>query len=106
VNRSFNETTLRRFREIPSEDVLVALSEHMKADSTYIPVKDTTSRRWHVHTTRGDFEILTTGPKWLDTRAAKGGGGAIDLAMHVMGLPFVDAVKLLTKKFYLADRHN
>jgi hypothetical protein len=39
----------------------------------------------------------------LDTRAAKGGGGAIDLAMHVMGLSFVDGVKLLTKKLYLAD---
>jgi hypothetical protein len=46
----------------------------------------------------GEFEILTTGPKWYDTRAKKGGGGAIDLAMHVLGLSFVDAVKLLTQK--------
>jgi hypothetical protein len=43
----------------------------------------------------GEFEILTTGVKWLDTRANKGGGGAIDLAMHVLHLSFVDAVKLL-----------
>ena len=41
-------------------------------------------------------EILTTGPKWYDTRARKGGGGAIDLAMHVLGVSFVDAVKQLT----------
>jgi hypothetical protein len=40
---------------------------------------------------------LTTGPKWYDTRAGKGGGGAIDLAMHVLGLSFVDAVKSLNK---------
>ena len=36
-------------------------------------------------------------PKWYDTRARKGGGGAIDLAMHVLGLTFVDAVKSLNK---------
>ena len=46
----------------------------------------------------GDFEILTTGPKWYDTRARKGGGGAIDLAMHVLGLSFVDAVRRLTEQ--------
>jgi hypothetical protein len=39
----------------------------------FIPVKDADSRRWHVHTTQGDFEILTTGLKWYDTRARKGG---------------------------------
>ena len=100
MNRSFSAATLKRFREIPSEDVLVALSNHVKADPTYIPVKDATSRRWHVQTTRGEFEILTTHTKWFDTRAKMGGGGAIDLAMHVMGLPFVDAVKLLTKELY------
>jgi hypothetical protein len=32
-----------------------------------------------------------------DTRARKGGGGAIDLAMHVLGLSFADAVKHLTE---------
>jgi hypothetical protein len=47
---------------------------------------------------RGEFEILTTGPKWYDTRARRGGGGAIDLAIHVLGLSFVDAVKHLTSE--------
>jgi hypothetical protein len=32
-----------------------------------------------VHTTQGDFEILTTGLKWYDTPARKVGGGAIGL---------------------------
>lgn len=98
--------TLRRFREIPSADVLAALAEHLKADPTYVPVKDGSSRRWHVHTDRGDFEILTTGLKWFDMRAEKGGGGAIDLVMHMMGLPFVDAVKFLTKRFQLSGRRT
>ena len=51
-----------------------------------------------MHTTCGEFEILTTGTKWYDTRAKKGGGGAIDLAMHVLRLSFVDAVRRLTRK--------
>jgi hypothetical protein len=97
VRRSFSSVTLARLRELPSEAVLARLAIEIKPDPTFTPVKDTDSRRWFAHTTRGDFEILTTGPKWYDTRARKGGGGAIDLAMHVLGLSFVDAVKRLTE---------
>ena len=43
----------------------------------------------------GMVELLVTGPKWYDTRAEKGGGGAIDLAMHLLRLDFVSAVKRL-----------
>jgi hypothetical protein len=97
VRRSFNTATLTRFREMSSEDALTMLAIDVKADPTYVPLKALQSRRWHARTSCGDFEILTTGPKWYDTRAKKGGGGAIDLAMHVLGLSFVDAVKLLTE---------
>jgi hypothetical protein len=83
---------------MPAGDALAFVAIHVKADPTYLPLKTDHSRRWHVHTARGEFEILTTGPKWYDTRARQGGGGAIDLAMHVLGLSFVDAVKHLTSK--------
>lgn len=66
-----------------------------KADPTFIPSKGARTRRWNVYTERGNYEILTTGCKWYDTRARVGGGGAIDLTMHVLGLSFVDAVKRL-----------
>ena len=85
-------------RELPCEQVLARFAIGLKADPTFAPLKDTRSRRWHAHTMHGDFELLTTGPKWYDTRARKGGGGAIDLAMHVLGLSFVDAVKRLTEE--------
>jgi len=81
---------------MPASDALALLATHIKLDPTYLPVKDDHSRRWHVSTVRGEFEILTTGVKWYDTRARAGGGGAIDLAMHLLGLSFVDAVKHLT----------
>jgi len=38
-------------------------------------------------------ELLVTGARFLDTRADKGGGGAIDLAMYLFRLSFVDALK-------------
>ena len=98
MRRTFSRATLSSLREMPSEDALALLATHYKADPTYLPVKDSRSRRWYVHTERGDFEILTTGPKWYDGRARTGGGGAIDLAMHLQQISFVDAVKLLIER--------
>ena len=95
MRRSFDRATLTPLREMPSEDALALLAIHCKPDSSYQPVKQPTTRRWHAHTSGGEFEILTTGTKWYDTRAKIGGGGAIDLAMHVLRLPFVDAVRIL-----------
>lgn len=93
--RSFDAATLTRLREMAAGDALALLAIHVKADPTYLPIKADHSCRWHASTTRGEFELLTTGPKWYDTRAHRGGGGAIDLAMHVLGLSFVEAVRHL-----------
>jgi hypothetical protein len=96
LRRLFSAATLTRLREMRADDALALLAIHVKADPTYVPVKVDHSRRWQVCSARGEFEILTTGTKWYDMRARQGGGGAIDLAMHVLGLSFVDAVKYLT----------
>jgi hypothetical protein len=53
---------------MPSEDALVLLAIHCKPDP------------------------------WYDTRAKIGGGDAIDLAMHVLRLSFVDAVRTLIER--------
>jgi hypothetical protein len=99
VRRSFDQAKLTALREMSSEDSLALLALHYKADPTFVPTKDPRSRRWHVRTVCGEFEILTTGPhKWYDTRAKKGGGGAIDLAMHLRQVSFVDAVKILAER--------
>ena len=42
-----------------------------------------------------DWELLLSGPKWFDTRASKGGGGAVDLVMHLWGVPFKKAAEML-----------
>jgi hypothetical protein len=96
--RPFSPAALARLREQPSEEILARLAIDLKVDSTFAPVKAIRSRRWHVHAASGDFEILTTGLKWYDTHARKGGGGAIDLTMHLLGVSFVEAVSLLTEQ--------
>ena len=98
MKRKFSPATLASLREMPSEDALGLLAIYLKADPTYLPVKDPQSRRWHAQTPVGEFELLITGQKWWDTRAAKGGGGAIDLTMHLLQLSFVDAVRLLMER--------
>ena len=98
MRRSFDRATLTPLREMPSEDALVLLAIHCKPDPNYQPVNEPTTRRWHARTSGGEFEILTTGSKWYDTRAKIGGGGAIDLAMHVLRLSFVDAVRILIER--------
>ena len=82
---------------MPSERVLRQLSIQVKADSTGLPRKSRESRRWHVLTDRGQFEILTTGRLWFDTRERRG-GSAIDLAMHLLGISFVEAVRRLSEE--------
>jgi hypothetical protein len=94
--RSFDEAMLEKLRRMPSDQVLRRLAIHLKPDRTYAPRKTPGSRRWHLLTERGDFEILTTGSRWFDTRERRGGGSAIDLAMHLLGVSFVEAVKRLT----------
>jgi hypothetical protein len=96
MRRSFDRATLAAFRGMASEEALTLLSISCRPDLSFRPMKQATTRRWHVLTTSGEFEILTTGTKWYDTRARTGGGGAIDLAMHLRQVSFVEAVKLLT----------
>jgi len=50
-----------------------------------------------------DFELLTTGLKWFDTRANVGGGGSIDLAMHLLQLDFKQAVRKLRRPLAIVN---
>lgn len=88
--------SLKRWRALDAVLVLNEVAEHAKADAAYEPVKDRSSSRWHASCRGSDFELLLTGPKFWDTRAQVGGGGAIDLVMHLENRSFKDAVARLT----------
>ncbi|MGV4008816.1 hypothetical protein ACV8SI_25645 [Citrobacter freundii] len=93
--RSFSPELLDQFRAMPVPAALDALGVYWKRDPDFVPVKDKMTVRLNVSLGGGVVELLATGPKWYDTRAEKGGGGAVDLAMHLLRLDFVNAVKRL-----------
>lgn len=83
-----DKLTLERWRALDASRVLLRIADYAKPDAAYVPIKDSASSRWHVSAGGRDFELLLTGPKFWDTRSSVGGGGAIDLVMHVERLSF------------------
>lgn len=95
---SVDNSTLKRWRDLDAIVVLNALADHIKLDRTFQPTTSRLSTRWIVHAAGREWEMLCTGPKFWDTRAERGGGGAIDLVMHLHRIPFKAAVALLKEK--------
>lgn len=91
-----DNSELERWRAMDAHAVLLKLAGWLKADQTYVPTTPgRDSVRVHVSAAGSDWELLLTGAKWYDTRSRVGGGGAIDLVMHVWDMRFRDAVKYL-----------
>lgn len=96
--RTVDNSDLERWRSLPSTLVLSGLADHTKQDQAFEPTKSSGTSRWHATAQGRDFEILCTREKFFDTRASVGGGGAIDLAMHLLSLDFKGAVRVLRTK--------
>lgn len=96
--RSVDNIELERWRALASVDALASLADYAKQDASFVPRASHSSTRWHVTAGQSDFELLCTGPKFWDTRANRGGGGALDLAMHLHGVGFKQAAQLLRSK--------
>lgn len=86
---------LTRFRSVSAVNALIALASCAKRDISFVPTKAKGTERWHATVGSAHFELLLQGPKFFDTRARIGGGGAIDLAIHLHGLQFKEAIALL-----------
>lgn len=93
--RAVDNSDLSRWRGLDAHQVLTLLGCYCKEDPSYVPTVAKRTRRFHVDVAGSDFELLLTGPKYYDMRAAKGGGGAIDLVMHLWGVPFKKAALML-----------
>ena len=78
-------------------EVLCRLAEYVKEEPDFVPRGDRRTRRFYVNAAGHDWELLLTGPKWFDVQSGAGGGGAVDLAMHLWRLPFKQAVRVLVK---------
>lgn len=78
--------TTERLRNIPLPEVLLALgAKHDRYDKA----------RWH--TPKGVVSV--TGMKFFNWNGSVGGGGAIDLVMHVFGFDFKGALAWLSHHF-------
>lgn len=93
-----DKSDLERWRTMSSEVALASLSDYAKKDQDYRPVRDSASSRWHVTARGAEFEIICTGAKFFDTRTGTGGGGAVDLAIHLFGVSFKQATVLVRSR--------
>lgn len=96
--RAVDKSELERLRRRPAVEVLLELADHAKVDRTFTPASSHATSRWHARVGSAEFELLLNGVKFWDTRAAKGGGGAIDLAMHLYGATFKRAIEILRER--------
>ncbi|TXI72349.1 MAG: hypothetical protein E6Q42_14475 [Dechloromonas sp.] len=90
-----NKTELEQLRGIDAAAILPRLVDYAKADPSFVPISGEPTTRWHVTAQGRNFELLLTGPKFYDTRQKRGGGGAIDLVMHLYQIDFKKAVDRL-----------
>lgn len=96
----WSASDVQKARCVPLLTVLSYVGDYVKEDRDYTPGDPSVgSRRFHVNCSKRDFRLILTGEKWLDELVDRnagncGGGGAIDLVMHLQGLNFVQAVKV------------
>ncbi len=93
-----DEHLLQHWRNLDASHVLAALADYVKKDPDFKPLKNSQTSRWHARVGAYEFELICTGPKFLDTRTGQGGGGAVNMAMYLLGLSFRKAVLLLRSK--------
>ncbi|ENY4077014.1 MULTISPECIES: hypothetical protein [Betaproteobacteria] len=90
-----DDAEIARLRAMSVDDTLTLLGLYAKLDRDYQPHKSAQSKRVNVSVDSTVIELVVTGAKWYDARAQRGGGGAIDLTMHLYREPFVKAVQRL-----------
>jgi hypothetical protein len=93
--RAVDNFELDRLRGLDALRVLGLLAEHVKVDPDFRPRQARSTQRLHVRAAGADWELLVDGPKFYDTRARRGGGGAVDLVVHLWQVPFKKAIRIL-----------
>jgi len=84
-------------RRISVPDVATALGLYCKRDISYRSQIHLKSECYHIGVGSAVFQIVVTGQKWFSCSYGVGGGGAIDLTMHLFGESFQAALLRLEK---------
>lgn len=90
-----NNRQLARWKNLDTVLVLAAVADHAKRDDSYLTRKHCASSRWHVSADGNDYELIVTGTKFWGAHARRGGGGALDVVMHLLPLDFKKASRQL-----------
>lgn len=95
--QSVGNFALERWRSLDALLVLEKLGCYVKVDHTFEPLTAHGTQRYYVNAKGQDFELLLLGPKFFDTHLQRGGGGAVDLVMHMHQVDFKGATELLRR---------
>ena len=96
MKRRFDEKILEILRNKPLTWAMDHVGFMVHEDRTFTPFKDKRTKLYYVSRGFENYEILVTGPKWIDKRnTEKSGGGCIDLVMYLCKTDFVGAVNRL-----------
>jgi len=95
MQKLVDDRVLEHWRALDALVVLERLGCYAKRDVSFLPITAKNTARYHVNANGRDWELLITGAKFWDTRANKGGGGAVDLAMHLFAVDFKHALLML-----------
>lgn len=91
----FSQSELNRLRAMSVEATLKLFNLPFRVDEDYRSYKNTDSKKLIVTIDSRQVELIITGEKWYDVESKRGGGGAIDLTMHLFREPFKAAAKRL-----------
>lgn len=100
MTQPFSGRETDKARSVPFRTVLEYLGAHVKQDKDYAPLDPLRrSVRLQVGYQGRDYRLVVTGEKFVNELLSlevphRGGGGAIDLVMHITGLGFVQSVKI------------
>lgn len=94
--RKFAQDQIAKARAVPLLDALEALGYYVSKDTAFEPRKTKRTISVFVSNDADVRELIITGEKWYDKREQIGGGGAIDLVMHLRQISFSRAVRLLS----------
>lgn len=95
---SVDNSSLQRWQAMDAAETLQALAEWAKQDRSFRERTAKGTTRWHVCVQGKEYEVLCSGSKFFDLRQQTGGGGAVDLAMHLLGLTFKQAIRALRER--------
>ncbi|KPY55670.1 hypothetical protein [Pseudomonas amygdali] len=93
--KSFDDELITRFRVMTVEQIARILGLYCKQDKEYESSHYRNAKCFHISKDGEVFEIIVSQLKWYSTHRRCGGGGGIDLTMHIFGESFKAALTRL-----------